>query len=650
MLDALGVLLSGDVLLYLLGGSLMGLIIGILPALGGAAGLSLLIPFIYGMEPLAAMAMVIGMLATVNTGDTVTSVLLGVPGSASSQATVLDGFPMAQKGEAARALSAGFFSSLLGGLFGAVVLTVVLQVAREIILYFGMPEILMLVIFGVASVVALSGRSLAKGLAICAFGMVLASIGFAPATGEQRLDLGLFYLADGLPLVPCVLGAFVVPEIVDLVRRRSAISKSADIGSGQLQGIRDVLANKWLVLRASGIGCLVGAMPGVGGAVVDWIVYGHAMRSAKDRSQFGKGDVRGVISVESSNNAVLGGALLPTLMFGVPGSGSTALLLSALVLIGIQPGPAMLTTNIELTYTMIWSLALANIVGAGVCFLFARQFGRLTQIPFIWIAPFILIAITFATLQTNRDPRDLFLLLAFGILGIAMRRFGFSRPAFLIGFVLQSNLEKSLYQVMQLYDFGAFFTRPLVLVVLAIIVTVVVASLRSQFSSEATFATPEVGQRLLAARKKQLVMPLFLGLAFASALLLLWDLQPLGRVFPSTAAAVGLLAACLVIAQILAGSPSSIEDQEIDSTAPQSGITKPAIWILLLTLLVAGIGFFAGGAVWMATFLLREVKAKSVTVVLSVLLVFGIYLALVLRAGIYLPDGWAFALNPLALL
>ncbi|PJE28128.1 Tripartite tricarboxylate transporter TctA family protein [Pseudooceanicola marinus] len=382
MIEAFQALRGTSAVLYLMFGALLGLVVGILPALGGAAGLSLLFTFIYGMEPSAAMAMVIGMLATVSTGDTITSVLLGVPGSASSQATVLDGFPMAKQGQAARALSAGFLSSVIGGLFGALVLTLTLQSAKQVILWFGIPEILMMILFGVASVAALSGKSLPKGVAICAFGMVVASVGFAPASGEQRLDLGLFYLGDGLPLIACVIVVFVIPEIADLIQQNRSISDRPSLGNGTRQGVIDVLRNKWIVLRSATVGCLVGAMPGVGGAVVDWIVYGQTVRSAKDKSQFGKGDVRGVIGVESSNNAVMGGALVPTLLFGVPGSGSTALLLSALILIGIQPGPGMLTQDIDLTYLMIWSLALANILGAGACFLFSRHLAKLTLIPF----------------------------------------------------------------------------------------------------------------------------------------------------------------------------------------------------------------------------------------------------------------------------
>ncbi|WP_370267329.1 tripartite tricarboxylate transporter permease [Nioella sp.] len=646
MLDALMGLFTTTAIFYLVFGALLGLVVGVLPALGGAAGLSLLIPFIYGMDPSAAMAMIIGMLATVSTGDTITSVLLGIPGSASSQATVLDGFPLAKSGQGARALSAGFLSSLLGGLFGALLLTATLQVARQVVLWFGMPEILMMILFGMASVAALSGRSLAKGIAICAFGMVAASVGFAPATGEERMTFDLFYLSNGLPLLACVIGVFVVPEIVDLLRRNRTIASQPTLGAGARQGVLDVLRNRWLVLRSAGVGALVGAMPGVGGSVVDWIVYGQTVRGAKDKSQFGKGDIRGVIGVESSNNAVLGGALVPTLLFGIPGSGSTALLLSALIMLGVQPGPSMLGADISLTYSMIWSLALANVIGACVCFGFARQLAKITLIPFVWIAPFLIVAIAFATLQINRDPRDLLLVLLFGAIGVFMRRFGFSRPAFLIGFVLQGNLERSFYQTSQIYAFWDFITRPIVLVLMVIVASILLSALRNQLKQKHAFATPELAARLRATRPLQVLMPLALMGIFAMALWSINDLQHLGRIFPQIVAGVGLAAAAVAGVQVLLGQPAALEDQEQEGTAYSIPTFRVAGWLAVAVISMIAFGFFAGSALFLMLFLSIEARAKPWTALAGVFGIVGVYLVLMYQSGTFLPDGWVLALNP----
>ncbi|MGB0733808.1 MAG: tripartite tricarboxylate transporter permease, partial [Pontibacterium sp.] len=288
-LAALDTILTGYHLIYLGGGVLLGLAIGIFPGLGGIAGLSLLLPFLYGMEPVSALAMLIGLVAVIPTSDTFTSVLMGIPGSSGSQATVLDGFPMAKQGQAARALSAAFAASLFGGLFGAIVLTAFVLVARPVILAFGSAELFMLTLLGLSMVGVLAGKSLVKGLSACGLGLLLGSVGGAPATGEYRMTFDNHYLMDGIPLVVLGLGIFALPEIIDLLRQNRAIAEASKLGSGWVDGVKDLVRNKWLAVRCSGIGCVVGALPGLGGSVVDWIAYGHAVQTTKDTENFGKG-------------------------------------------------------------------------------------------------------------------------------------------------------------------------------------------------------------------------------------------------------------------------------------------------------------------------------------------------------------------------
>ncbi|HEU4923466.1 MAG TPA: tripartite tricarboxylate transporter permease, partial [Burkholderiales bacterium] len=442
--SALANVLSGTHVLYMLLGVGIGLIVGILPGLGGIAGMSILLPFIYGMDTVSALALLIGLLAVVPTGDTFSSILMGIPGSAASQATILDGFPMAKRGEAARALSAAFFSSMLGGLFGALVLTVFIVVARPIILAFSSAELFMLTVLGLGMVGVLSGSSLTKGLLSCALGLLLGRVGAAPTTGEWRLASGVEYLVDGLPLVVVALGLFAIPEIIDLLRRNTAISQVATLGRGWLRGIGDTLREWSVVLRCSGIGCLIGAMPGLGGSVADWMAYGHTVQLAKDKSQFGRGDVRGVLAPESANNAVSGGALVPTLLFGIPGSGSTAIFLGGMVLLGIQPGIMLVETQLDLVYTIIWTLAIANVVGAGLCFVASPFVARITMLPYAYVAPFMLMVIFFAAYQATSHWGDILALLAIGVLGLYMRRFGWPRPPLIVGFVLAQGAENYL--------------------------------------------------------------------------------------------------------------------------------------------------------------------------------------------------------------
>lgn len=469
-LEALGNVLSVQHILYLIGGVFLGLAVGIFPGLGGIAGMSLLLPFLYGMDTTSALALLIGLVAVIPTSDTFTSVLMGIPGSSSSQATIMDGFPLAKKGQAARALGAAFSASLFGGLFGALILTVFVLVARPLILLFGSAELFMLTVLGLSMVGVMAGSSIIKGLAAAGLGLLLGGIGTAPATGEPRMIFNLDYLWDGIPLVVVGLGIFAIPEIVDLLRQNRSIAGGETLGKGWFDGFKDTIRHKWLILRCSGMGCMIGAIPGLGGSVVDWIAYGHVVQTSKDKSQFGKGDIRGVLAPESANNAKEGGGLIPTLLFGVPGSGSMAVFLGGMVLLGLEAGPSMVGDNIAMTYTIIWSLALANVIGAGSCLLISKQVAKLTTIPYPILAPFMLMVICFAAFQATRLLGDLVALFGIGLLGILMKRFGWSRPAFLIGFVLSGQMETYLYQAVQFYDWS-FLLRPGVLIIGAITLT-----------------------------------------------------------------------------------------------------------------------------------------------------------------------------------
>ncbi len=440
--EALHLIFHPAQLMYLMAGVLLGLSIGVLPGLGGIAGLSLVLPFMFGMEPVSGLALMVGLIAVIPTSDTFASVLMGIPGSSASQATVLDGFPLAKKGQAARALSAAFMSSLYGGLLGAVVLTCFIFIARPLILAFGLPEMLMITVLGMSMVAILAGRVPLKGIVAAGMGLMAGTIGAAGAGGSLRMSTyDIPYLVDGLQLVIVGLGIYAIPEIVSLLRQDKPISSSGQLGLGWTQGLRDWWNNFWLSTRSAGIGVVVGVIPGLGGSVVDWIAYGFAIQTSKDKANFGQGDIRGVIAPESSNNAKEGGGLVPTLIFGIPGSGSMAVFLGGLALLGLSPGPHMVRQDLSITYTIVWSLALANVFGAGLCIILSKQIAKLTTIRFTLLAPFLFMLIAFAAFQSRQSIGDLVALIGVGFLGILLRRFDYSRPAFLIGFVLSAQAE-----------------------------------------------------------------------------------------------------------------------------------------------------------------------------------------------------------------
>jgi len=611
LLDVIGAalvnVLSGTHLAFMLVGVAVGLLVGILPGLGGIAGMSILLPFVYGMDTVSALALLIGLLAVTPTGDTFTSVLMGIPGGSASQATILDGFPMAKRGEAARALSAAFFSSMIGGLFGALVLTGFILVARPLILAFSSAELFMLTVLGLGMVGVLSGSSFIKGLLSCALGLLLGMVGAAPTTGEWRLVMGVEYLVDGLPLVVVALGIFAIPEIIDLLRRNTAIAEVATLGSGWLKGIRDTIREWSIVLRCSAVGCLIGAMPGLGGAVGNWMAYGHAVQTAKDKSQFGRGDVRGVLAPESANNAGAGGDLVPTLLFGIPGSGATAIFLGGMVLLGIQPGITLVETRLDLVYTIIWTLALANVIGAGACWLISPAVARLTTLPYVYIAPFMLMIVFFAAYQTTSSWGDILSLLAIGLLGLYMRRFGWPRPPLLIGFVLAPGAENYLYQAIQFHGW-AWLARPGVLIIAAVTAASMWAGARyGRAVIDEGGASGQVRDT-----RPQLMFALVMVAAFAYAA---WDLVRwsfLGKAFPLAVALLALAGALCIVVMILRKRASAvIFDTEAQPAAGIASMAHYFAWLAGLLAVSALVGFVIGMGLFFAAFLHFKARAPA---------------------------------------
>jgi putative tricarboxylic transport membrane protein len=457
-------------LMFLFAGVCMGLTLGILPGIGGVAGTALLLPFTYGMDPTTAMGLLLGLGATTTTADPISAIVLGAPGHAASAATTLDGYPMTKRGEGGRALGASYMSAMMGGLFGAVLMGVTLPIIRPAILFIGSPELLALAVFGISMVAVLSGNAPLRGLTCACFGMMLAMIGTDPQTGTLRWTLDSIYLWEGLPLVPMTLGIFALPELCDLLVGRTAVVQSKQLVStraGLLRGAKDCFSHWFLVLRCASIGSVMGAIPGIGASVIDWISYGHALRSEKGAQQtFGTGDVRGVIAAESATNSREGGALVPTVVFGVPSSAGMAILLGAFLMHGLVPGPDMLTKNLNVTYSMVWSIAIANLLGSGLCFAFSGQFAKLATLRYTLILPVVLCLIYIGAFEGKRQWGDLYSLLFFGMLGWALKHFKWPRPPLVLGFILGATIERYMFISIQRYG-GAWMLRPIVIVMFA---------------------------------------------------------------------------------------------------------------------------------------------------------------------------------------
>jgi TctA family transporter len=457
-------------LMFLVAGVCMGLALGILPGIGGVAGTALLLPFTYGMDPATAMALLLGLGASTTTADPISAIVLGAPGHAASAATTLDGYPMTKRGEGGRALGAAYMSAMMGGIFGAVLMGVTLPIVRPLILLIGSPELLSLAVFGISMVSVLSGSAPLRGLTCACFGMMLAMIGSDPQSGTLRWTMDSLYLWDGLPLVPLTLGIFALPELCDLLISRTATVQSERLMSnrdGLMRGAKDCFENWFLVLRCSWIGSAMGAIPGIGAAVIDWISYGHALRTEKGAQQtFGTGDVRGVIAAESATSSREGGALVPTVVFGVPASSGMAILLGAFLMHGLIPGPEMLTKNLDITYSMVWSIAVANLVGSGLCFAFSGQFAKLATLRCTLILPVVLCLVYIGAFEGKRQWGDLYSLLIFGVIGWVLKHLKWPRPPLVLGFILGGVLERYLFISIERYG-SSWMLRPVVMVMFA---------------------------------------------------------------------------------------------------------------------------------------------------------------------------------------
>ncbi len=448
----------------LLVGVVIGFVVGILPGLGGAVTLALMLPFIYDMEPISAFAFLLGMHSVVATTGDITSVLFGIPGEATTVATILDGHPMAKKGEAGRALGAVLASSLFGAIVGAFALALAIPIVRPVVLAFQPPEFLMLAVVGLSFVVALATANLVKGFAMALLGFLLAQVGLDPYAGLPRFAFGQLYLWDGLSVVLVVLGLFAVPETIQLMSTRGAIARTSEATariSGVLDGVRDTARYWWLTLRCSLIGVFIGFIPGMGGATAQFIAYAHAQQTSKHPEEFGTGSIEGVLAAGSVNNSKEGGSIIPTIAFGVPGSTSTAILLGAFLIVGLVPGPDMLTKRLDVTFSMVWTIVVANILAVAGSFLFLRQLAKLTFVKGALIAPFLLVLITLGAFTVHNNPLDIVVMLVFGVAGWAMVRWDWPRPPLLLAFVLGDLTERNLFLSNQLYGWS-WVTRPIV--------------------------------------------------------------------------------------------------------------------------------------------------------------------------------------------
>jgi TctA family transporter len=479
MLDAaiegLLALLTAQSLMFLVIGVLFGVVIGFLPGLGGVAAMVLLLPFIFGQEPAAVMALLLGAHVATIYNDGITGILFNVPGASKGIALCFDGYPMTQKGQGQRALGAAAMASLVGGLTGVVFLIAILPLTRAIMLALGPPEYFVMGLWGLSVIAVFSEGSVLRGLVAGGLGLLLSFVGQNPITATDRFTFGVLYLHDGIDFAVAAIGLFAISQMLVFYRRGgTAVSVSSGGDRSTVwEGVRDVFQHKKLVLRSSLLGIFVGVLPGLGGDVGAIAAYGQAASTSKDPDSFGKGNVAGVIAPATTLGANEGGGLLPTLGFGIPGGESMAVLLAAFIVVGVVPGPQMLTTGLPLVFSMIWAIVLANILTTGIGLFTAPFFAKLTALPTNLLVPFVLAVCFVGVYAINQQPADVIAAAAFGLLGYALRVHRYSLANVAIGFVLGSILERYLHISITLHGPLFWIERPVTLGLLIFVVVTI---------------------------------------------------------------------------------------------------------------------------------------------------------------------------------
>jgi TctA family transporter len=474
-LEGLRIVVSWPNVLYPVVGTLFAMVFAFLPGISGVTLMALAIPWTYAWDPMATVLLFGSLVGGSTFMGSVTAILFNIPGTSPNAATMLDGYPMARRGEARTAIACSAAASALGSTVGVVMLIALLPAVRWIVLAVGPPELLLLAIWGLSTVALVSHGAVLKGLIAAGLGLTVGFVGLDPRTAESRFTFGIEYLQDGVPIVPVFLGLFALAEMIDLFASGRKTVADADeratMGGSTLEGILAVVRNPGLFLRSSVLGSLIGMIPGIGGTVASFVAYGHAVQSDPE-GRFGEGDVRGVLAPEAANDAKDGGSLLPVLAFGIPGSEGTVLLLAALTLHGIHPGPELVSGQLPLVFALIWSLFLSNWLTSIIGLAGAGQFARFTLVPAQILVPVITVLIALAALAYRATFGDLLLTAGFGVLGYAMKAFGWPRVSFVIALVLAALFETNLQLTMGLHRAGRLdlFGRPVFVVLLGMLV------------------------------------------------------------------------------------------------------------------------------------------------------------------------------------
>ena len=466
----LQVTFTPEILLLVLAGTVLGIVVGALPGISGSTTTALLLPLTIMMSPIAALAFLGSIYCASNYGGSITAILINTPGDPSASATAFDGYPLARRGEAGRALGMSAVASAIGGIFSVVVLIVAAPWLARLAYQFGPPEYFALALFGLSMVAAVGGESPSKNLLAGATGVLLATVGLDLTTGVERFTFDVPALSDGLEFIPVLVGLFAISELFERMAQKGIVQEYVKLKSMDMPSWADFKKCAKAITLSSGIGTFIGALPALGATTAALICYNETKRWSKYKEEFGHGAIEGVAGPEAANNAAVGGAMVPTLALGIPGSTTTAIILAGLLIQGVRPGPHLFNEQPTLLYVVFGSMLVCNLLYLFLGFLFAKGFARITLIPdaLLWPAVFILSVV--GAYAPNQSMVDVMIMLAFGVVGYLFRRYGFSPAPLIMGLVLGKLVEETLKQSLLIFDqdWTLFFSRPVVVVLFVI--------------------------------------------------------------------------------------------------------------------------------------------------------------------------------------
>ncbi len=465
VVKGLGLLLEFENIILILGGVLIGVLVGALPGLSSPMAIALLIPFTISLEPVAAISMMAALYCAGTFGGSITAILINAPGAPPAVATALDGYPMAKNGEPGRALGLATVASVLGGIFSLIVFIFAAPLLASVALEFGPAEYFGLAIFALSMLASMSGISSIRNLISGLTGVLLGTIGIHLTTGVERFTFNIGELEEGISFVPVLIGLFAVSELFKQSEKLNNVVERIHAKALKLPTWKELNKLKYTILRSSGIGTFIGILPAEGSTVAAIMGYNEARRWSKNKELFGKGSPEGIVGPEAANNAAAGGAMVPTLALGIPGSGSTALILAALIMHGFRPGPYLISETPEFVYAIFGAMLIANFGFLFIGLVGAKFFSLIAFIPrkLLWPAVFVFSMI--GSYSFSSSMFDVWIMLAAGLLGYFMDRHGFGAAPLVMGLILGKLVEESFSQSMIIYDnnFLSFFESPIVI-------------------------------------------------------------------------------------------------------------------------------------------------------------------------------------------